>query len=86
MLRAVGQRVLDTGFQVLPLGIAEMIVAVGAGRGTEIIAIRNGKQGQAEMCQWLKNAQCFFSCYPSTMYQDSPGGEFAGNIPRGHWP
>src|SRR5579875_2560075 len=83
---AMSQRVLDAGFQVLPLGITEMIVVVGAGRSTSIIAVRNGQQGQAEMCQWLKSAQCFFPCHPTTMYQNGPGVQFASNIPRGHWP
>src|SRR5450432_1028811 len=84
VLRTMRQRILDSGFQVLPLGIAKMIKAVGTGRGAYIIAIGNGQQRQAEACQWLKGAQCFFSRYSTTMYQDGPGGTFTGHKPGWH--
>ena len=51
------ERVLDTHFQILPLGITKVFEAVGAGRGAEIIAIGNGKQGQTKMGKRPKDAQ-----------------------------
>src|SRR5947209_3100888 len=86
MLRALSQRVLDGGLQILPLAIAQMIRTIGTVRGANIVAIRDSEQWQAKLSQRRKDAQSFVARGPTTMHQNGPCTQPTRHIPGRHRP
>src|SRR5579859_3425376 len=84
MLRALSERVLDGGLQVLPLAITQMISAIVAVRSVNIVVIGNLAQWQASLSQWCKGAQGFVARGSPAMHQNSPCIELARHIPGRH--
>src|SRR5579872_6228075 len=72
MLRALSERVLNGGLQILPLAIAQMICAIGTVRCARIVAVRDREQRQAKLSQRRKDTQSFVARCSTTMHQNGP--------------
>ena len=85
VLRAGVAGVGDGGFEVLPLGRAQVVEAVGRGRRALVVAVRRQQDGQPGAVQRAEDAQPLLPRRAAAVHEHGPT-RAARHQPRGHRP